>query len=84
MSAYLVYDPKLGNTDGDRNMMSNIHARGTPPEVAGDRLAVLARAMVDQKRSGVTLDLSKLTAELGEAASRHPRAPQVRVRLVEV
>jgi ethanolamine ammonia-lyase small subunit len=84
LSAYLVYDPKAGNTDGERNMMSNIHPRGTPPQVAGDRLAVLARAMIDQKRSGVALDLSKLTAELGEAAARHPRAPQVRVRLLEV
>jgi ethanolamine ammonia-lyase small subunit len=84
LSAYLVYEPAIGKTDGDRNMMSNIHARGTPPSVAGDRLAVLARAMVDQKRSGVTLELGHLVAELGEAASRHHRAPQVRERLVEV
>ncbi len=84
LSAYLVHDPKIGNTDGNRNMMSNIHARGTVPAVAGERLAVLARAMVDQRRSGVELDLSRLTAELGEAASRAHRAPQVRVRLVEV
>jgi len=84
LSAYLVFDPKVGNTDGNRNMMSNIHARGTTPAVAGDRLAVLARAMVDQRTSGVTLDLRHLTAELGEAASRAPRAPQVRVKLVEV
>lgn len=84
LSAYLVHDPKIGKTDGDRNMMSNIHARGTRPEVAGDRLAVLARAMVDQRKSGVELDLSRLTTELGEAASRVHRAPQVRVRLVEV
>lgn len=84
LSAYLVYDPKVGNTDGDRNMMSNIHARGTRPEIAGDRLAVLARAMCDQKKSGVTLDLSALRAELGDVASRAHRAPQVRTRLVEV
>lgn len=84
LSAYLVHDPKVGNTDGNRNMMSNIHARGTVPAVAGERLAVLARAMVDQRKSGVELDLSRLTAELGDAASRTHRAPQVRVRLVEV
>jgi ethanolamine ammonia-lyase small subunit len=84
LSAYLVYDPRVGRTDGDRNMMSNIHARGTTPVVAGERLAVLARAMVDQQKSGVDLDLARLAAELGEAASRAHRAPQVRVRLVEV
>lgn len=84
LSAYLVHAPRVGRTDGDRNMMSNIHARGTPPEQAGHRLAVLARAMVDQGTSGVGLDLSGLTAELGEAASGRYRAPQERVRLVDV
>jgi len=83
LSAYLVYAPKIGRTDGERNMMSNLHARGTPPELAGPRLAVLARAMIDQGRSGVTLDLSALTAELGDAARRAHRAPEPRVRLVE-
>jgi len=83
LSAYLVHAPRIGNTDGDRNMMSNIHARGTPPELAGERLALLARAMIDQKKSGVELDLSQLAHELGDAARRTHRAPQVRVRLVE-
>lgn len=84
LSAYLVHDPKIGKTDGDRNMMSNIHARGTPPEQAGKRLAVLAGAMLDQGRSGVALDLSGLAQDLGEAAGRGYRAPQERIRLVEV
>lgn len=84
LSAYLVYDPKVGRTDGDRNMMSNIHARGTPPEQAGRRLAVLAQAMLLQRTSGVALDLSNLASELGDAAGTSYRAPQQRVRLVEV
>lgn len=84
LSAYLVYGPKVGNTDADRNMMSNIHARGTPPAEAAKRLAVLVGAMLDQRTSGVSLDLSGLVAELGEAASGGYRAPQVRQRLVEV
>jgi ethanolamine ammonia-lyase small subunit len=84
LSAYLVHDPKIGKTDGDRNMMSNIHARGTPPAQAAERLAVLAGAMLAQGRSGVDLDLSGLARELGEAAGRGYRAPQERVRLVEV
>lgn len=79
LSAYVVYDPKLGKTDGDRNMISNIHPRGTPPEEAAARLAALAQAMIAQRTSGVTLDLGRL----GEVAGgRGYRAPQVRQRLV--
>jgi ethanolamine ammonia-lyase small subunit len=84
LSAYLVYEPRLGKTDGDRNMMSNIHERGTPPAEAAQRLALLVGAMLEQKRSGVSLDLAPLAAQLGEAASTGYRAPQKRVRLVEV
>jgi ethanolamine ammonia-lyase small subunit len=80
LSAYVVHDPKIGNTDGDRNMISNIHARGTPPEEAAVRLAALAAAMIEQRCSGVTLDLGRL----GEVAGgRGYRAPQVRQRLVD-
>jgi ethanolamine ammonia-lyase small subunit len=84
LSAYLVYDPKVGNTDGNRNMMSNIHARGTPPAQAARRLAILTGAMVEQRKSGVELDLSGYAAELGDAAGTGYRSPQVRNRLVEV
>lgn len=79
LSAYVVYDPRIGKTDGDRNMISNIHARGTPIEDAARRLAAFAAAMIEQRTSGVTLDL----ARLGEAGERAPRPPQVRQRLVE-
>lgn len=84
LSAYLVHAPRVGKTDGDRNMMSNIHARGTPPEQAAKRLAVLVGAMLAQKTSGVSLELLSLEAELGEAARGGYRAPQERVRLVDV
>jgi len=79
LSAYVVYEPKLGKTDGDRNMISNIHPRGMPPGEAAARLAALAQAMIAQRTSGVALDLSRL-GELG--ADRGYRAPQVRQRLV--
>lgn len=79
LSAYVVHDPKCGKTDGDRNMISNIHPRGTPVEDAAGRLASFAAAMIEQRTSGVTLDL----ARLGEAGERAPRPPQVRQRLVE-
>jgi len=79
LSAYLVYEPTVGKTDGDRNMMSNIHGRGTPPEAAGARLAALIGAMFEQRTSGVGLDLAGL-----DAGGTGYRAPQVRERLVEV
>ena len=83
LSAYLVYEPRIGKTDGDRNMMSNIHNRGTPPIEAAARLAVLTAAMLEQRTSGVPLDLSPLASQLGDAAGTGYRAPQKRVRLVE-
>jgi ethanolamine ammonia-lyase small subunit len=84
LSAYMVFDPKVGRTDSDRNMISNIHSRGMPPAEAGHRLALLAGAMLAQRTSGVGLDLSSLRSELGEAAGTGYRQPQVRERLVEV
>jgi ethanolamine ammonia-lyase small subunit len=81
LSAYVVHDPKIGNTDGDRNMISNIHMRGTPPEEAAVRLAALAQAMIAQRCSGVTLDLGKLGEVTG---GRGYRAPQIRQKLVGV
>lgn len=83
LSAYLVYEPRIGKTDGDRNMMSNIHARGTPPKRAAQRLALLVGAMLEQRTSGVPLDLSGLASQLGDAASTGYRAPQKRERLVK-
>src|SRR6185503_18958923 len=72
LSAYVVYEPRCGKTDGDRNMISNIHARGIPVEEAAARLASFAATMIEQRTSGVTLDLGKL----GEAGERAPR-PQI-------
>lgn len=79
LSAYLVYQPQVGKTDSDRNMMSNIHSRGTSPEHAAQRIALLVRAMLQQARSGVDLDV----ASLSEFQPGY-RASQTRERLVEV
>ena len=84
LSAYMVYQPAVGKTDGDRNMISNIHQRGIVPKDAAERLAVLAGAMLDQGTSGVPLDLSPLVSELGDAGGTGLREPQVREPLVFV
>ncbi|MBA3541771.1 MAG: ethanolamine ammonia-lyase subunit EutC [Deltaproteobacteria bacterium] len=80
LSAYVVHGPRVGNTDGDRNMISNIHMRGITPDDAAGRLAAFATAMIEQQTSGVSLDL----ARLGAAAERGYRAPQERRKLVSV
>jgi hypothetical protein len=49
-----------------------------PPEEAAQRLAAFAQAMIEQRTSGVSLDLAKLGG-----VDRAPRAPQVRQKLVE-
>jgi microcompartment protein EutL len=69
LSAYLVYEPQLGKTDGDRNMMSNLHARGTTAEEAAPRLAALAAAMIAQRRSGVSFGRGRRRPRLPRAAS---------------
>ena len=52
--------------------------RGIPIEDAARRLAALAAGMIEQKTSGVPLDL----ARLGEPDERAPRPPQIRQKLV--
>jgi ethanolamine ammonia-lyase small subunit len=79
LSAYVVHAPAIGKTDSDRNMISNIHSRGTSPAEAGKRLAALAGAMLKQQVSGVGLDLSQLGARDSVL-----RPAQVRESLVEV
>jgi len=81
LSAYMVYQPAVGKTDGDRNMLSNIHKRGTSPADAAARMARMAGAMLEQGVSGVDLDLSRLGTEAGAIGMR---APLVRGSLVEV
>jgi ethanolamine ammonia-lyase small subunit len=81
LSAYVVHNPAVGKTDSDRNMISNIHARGTSPAEAAKRLAALASAMLDQGTSGVGLDLSQIGAG---ASDSELRPAQVREPLVEV
>lgn len=42
LSAYLAYRPQPGHTDAQRNLISNIHARGVPAEAAAPRILALA------------------------------------------
>lgn len=64
LSAYMAYRPTASHTDANRNLVSNIHARGVPAEpisVAGGppdaatRILALAAQMLHARLSGCTL-----------------------------
>lgn len=55
LSAYMAFQPKTGQTDADRNLISNIHARGVPIEQAAARIIALAMQMLAMKTSGVSV-----------------------------
>lgn len=53
LSAYMAYRPRSGQTDADRNLVSNIHSRGIRSEDAATRILSLASKMMVLKASGV-------------------------------
>jgi len=53
LSAYMSYRPRAGHTNAQRNLISNIHERGIPPEAAAKRIASLAARMREMDTSGV-------------------------------
>ncbi len=55
LSAYMAYRPRMGQTDAHRNLISNIHERGTSPEEAVGRILDLAAQMMASKTSGVSI-----------------------------
>jgi ethanolamine ammonia-lyase small subunit len=55
LSAYMAYHPRSGQTDADRNLISNIQPHGVTSESAADRIVGLASQMMAIERSGTTL-----------------------------
>jgi len=69
MSAYLALDPSEARTDAEKQAISNIHRRGMSPDEAGRFAARLIEAILEQRTSGVTLDVSRI-----EVPQSDPRA----------
>ena len=55
LSAYMAYRPRSGHTDAQRNLISNIHARGVDSATAARRIFALAEQMRQQETSGVAI-----------------------------
>jgi len=64
LSAYLAFRPRTGHTDAQRNLISNIHARGVETAAAAERILALASQMRVQQTSGVTIK-EQLGAAIG-------------------
>ena len=53
LSAYMAFQPRKGDNDARRNLISNIHAHGVATEVAAMRIINLAQTMMTKRLSGV-------------------------------
>jgi ethanolamine ammonia-lyase small subunit len=56
LSAYMAYQPRANHTDADRNLISNIHARGVSVAEAAERIVGLAEKMRHAGTSGFGLE----------------------------
>jgi ethanolamine ammonia-lyase small subunit len=70
LSAYIAYRPQPHHTDAERNLISNIHARGVPAEVAAERILALAAQMRALQTSGVAVKEQLPAAALSESAAQ--------------
>jgi len=55
LSAYMAFRPRASHTDANRNLISNIHARGLSPQQAAKRILNFAAQMMNAQMSGSTL-----------------------------
>lgn len=68
LSAYMAYRPDNTHTDANRNLISNIHARGLTPQTAADRILNLAAQVMAKQISGFGI-----REQLPVAQSRPPQ-----------
>ena len=70
LSAYFAFGPHAGQTDSDRNVISNIHQRGVPHDEAAVRIVSLAAKLMASGRGGAGIK-EDVTPELTPRVDRH-------------
>lgn len=76
LSAYMAYQPRAGHTDAERNLISNIHARGVLPAAAAVRILRLGGRLMQFRTSGVAVK------EEGVGGAESDRLPSPELRPV--
>ena len=76
LSAYCAYRPRPDHTDANRNLISNIHARGIPIPEAAERILALVAQMRSAATSGVAIkETLAMPRRLGDGESAGPLQP---------
>jgi ethanolamine ammonia-lyase small subunit len=73
LGAYLVFHPRPGNTNADRNCVSNIRPAGLPIPAAAATLRYLIGESIRRKISGIQLKDERSALPLPDRAAEHGR-----------
>jgi ethanolamine ammonia-lyase small subunit len=74
LSAYMAYRPTADHNDAHRNLVSNIHAAGSSPDHAAERITAIAGEMLRLKTSGPSIK-EVLRSEAPHVAGRPAALP---------
>ena len=76
LGAYFVYDPGSGNSDANRNCVSNIRPEGLPPAAAVATLQYLLTAARHRRLSGIGLKDERLLSRFPSEGTACPSLPE--------